>query len=135
MLDDSMTLEILLPQRVHASIEGVTRIVAEGPNGAFGLLPHRLDCVAQLAPGILNYTSAAGEAWVAIDEGLLVKTGLRVRVAVRAAQSGVDLAALRDAVASQFLAIDDNERAMRGAMQKLESGFLHELGGRHDRAA
>ena len=132
MPEDAMTLEILLPQRVHASFEGVTRIVAESPGGAFGLLPHRLDCVAALVPGILGYTTAQGDAWLAIDQGMLVKTGLLVRVAVRAAQAGADLAALRDAVAGEFLAIDANERAMRGAMQKLESGFLRALGGRHD---
>jgi F-type H+-transporting ATPase subunit epsilon len=132
MPDESMTLEILLPQRVYATIAGVERIVAEGAGGSFGLLPHRLDCVAALVPGILTYATAAGESWLAIDQGLLVKTGLRVRVAVRAAQAGAGLADLREAVAGQFLAIDDNERAMRGAMQKLETGFVHALGGRHD---
>jgi F-type H+-transporting ATPase subunit epsilon len=130
-MPDTMSLEILLPQRVHAAIAGVTRIVAESPGGAFGILPHRLDCVISLAPGILTYATGAGEAWLAIDAGLLAKTGLAVRIAVRAAQSGTDLASLRAAVASQFLAIDDNERAMRGAMQKLETGFVHLLGARH----
>jgi F-type H+-transporting ATPase subunit epsilon len=39
-------------------------------------LPHRLDCVAALAPGILIYeTEAEGEVYLAVDEGVLVKTG------------------------------------------------------------
>ena len=50
-----MTLEILLPFKVFASKTGVSRIVAETADGSFGLLPHRLDCVAALAPGILVY--------------------------------------------------------------------------------
>ena len=132
MPDESMTLEILLPQRVYATIVGVERIVAEGLGGSFGLLPHRLDCAAALVPGILAYATHAGEAWLALDQGLLVKTGLRVRVAVRAAQVGAGLAGLREAVAEQFLAIDDNERAMRDAMQKLETSFVHTLGGRYE---
>lgn len=128
---DTMTLEILLPQRVYATITGVERIVAENLDGAFGLLPHRLDCVAALAPGILAYVTAAGESWLAIDQGTLVKTGLRVRVAARAVQAGADLAGLHAAIAGQFLAIDDNERAARGAMRKLESGFMHAVKDHH----
>jgi len=128
---DTMTLEILLPQRVYATITGVERIVAENGEGAFGLLPHRLDCVAALRPGILAYVTAAGEHWLAIDEGTLVKTGLVVRVAARAVQAGLDLASLHAAIASQFLAIDDDERAARGAMRKLEAGFVHALGEHH----
>lgn len=125
---DTMTLEILLPQRVYATITGVQRIVAANPDGAFGLLPHRLDCVAALVPGILAYATADGEAWLALDQGTLVKTGLHVRIATRAAQAGADLAHLRDLVAGQFLAIDQSERAVRGAMWKLESAFVHALG-------
>jgi F-type H+-transporting ATPase subunit epsilon len=130
-MPDTMTLEILLPQRVYATITGVERIVAENLDGAFGLLPHRRDCVAALAPGILAYVTGAGESWLAVDQGTLVKTGLRVRVAARAVQSGADLAGLHAAVSSQFLAIDDNERAVRGAMRKLEAGFVHALGVHH----
>jgi len=128
---ETMTLEILLPQRVYATITGVERIVAENLDGAFGLLPHRLDCVAALAPGILAYVTEAGEAWLAIDQGTLVKTGLRVRVAARAVQAGADLASLHAAVANQYLAIDDDERAVRGAMRKLEAGFVNALGASH----
>jgi len=46
---------------------------------SFGLLPRRLDCVAALAPGILIYEDEAeGEVYVAVDDGVLVKTGLDV---------------------------------------------------------
>lgn len=71
-----MNLKVLLPTGVFADEAGVTRIVAETREGSFGLLPHRLDCVAALEPGILTYeTEADGEVFVAVDEGMLVKTG------------------------------------------------------------
>ena len=130
-MPDTMTLHILLPQRVYATITGVERIVAENGEGAFGLLPHRLDCVAALRPGILAYVTADGEHWLAIDEGTLVKTRLNVRVAARAVQAGADLASLHAAIANQYLAIDENERAARAAMRKLEAGFVHALGEHH----
>jgi F-type H+-transporting ATPase subunit epsilon len=71
-----MNLKILLPFQVFTEKAGVFRIVAEGRQGSFGILPHRLDCVAALAPGILTYeTESDGEVYVAVDEGVLVKTG------------------------------------------------------------
>ena len=42
--------------------------------GSFGLLPHRLDCVAALVPGILTYeTKEDGTVYLAVDQGVLVK--------------------------------------------------------------
>ena len=80
-----MNLKILLPFEVFAEKSGVTRIVAETPQGSFGLLPHRLDCVAALAPGILTYeTEADGEVFVAVDGGVLIKAGAAVLVSVMA---------------------------------------------------
>ena len=71
-----MNLKILLPFEVFADKSDVSRIVAEGREGSFGLLPHRLDCVAALAPGIFTYeTQADGTVYVAVDEGVLVKAG------------------------------------------------------------
>ena len=46
-----MNLKVLLPFEIFADKTGVSRIVAETREGSFGLLPHRLDCVAALAPG------------------------------------------------------------------------------------
>ena len=120
-----MHLKVLLPFRVFAEKLDVTRIVAETQDGSFGLLPRRLDCVAALVPGILTYeTKADGEVFVAVDEGVLVKTGTDVLVSVRRAQGGADLEQLRDAVEQEFLTITDEERSMRHVMAKLETGFL-----------
>ncbi|MEO7424861.1 MAG: F0F1 ATP synthase subunit epsilon [Fibrobacteria bacterium] len=121
-----MQLRILLPFRVFANKAEVLRIVAESPDGLFGLLPNRLDCVAPLVPGILTYeTAAEGEAYVAVDEGVLVKSGADVLVSVRRAIAGADLGKLHDLVAREFLAMDETEKKVRSVMAKLESGFLH----------
>jgi F-type H+-transporting ATPase subunit epsilon len=120
-----MNLKVLLPFQVFAEKTGVSRIVAEMREGSFGLLPHRLDCVAALAPGILSYeTESEGEVFVAVDEGVLVKTGPDVLVSVRRALGGMDLGQLREAVEKEFLALDEHERSVRNVMAKLEMGFL-----------
>jgi F-type H+-transporting ATPase subunit epsilon len=123
-----MHLKILLPFQVFADATGVRRIVAQTSEGSLGLLPHRLDCVTALRPGILLYeTHAGGETYVAVDEGVLVKSGSDVLVSVRRAVGGNDLAQLRDAVEHQFRALDEQEQSARAVMVKLEAGFLHRL--------
>jgi F-type H+-transporting ATPase subunit epsilon len=123
-----MKLKVLLPFQVFAEKTGVSRIVAETCEGSFGLLPHRLDCVAALTPGILVYqTEAEGEAFIAVDEGILVKAGTEVLVSVRRASGGTDLGQLHDLVAKEFLTLDEREKSVRSVMTKLESGFVSRL--------
>ena len=125
MTPTRMNLKLLLPSRVFAEKTGVSRIVAETREGSFGLLPHRLDCVAALVPGILIYeTETEGEVCLAVDEGVLVKTGPDVLVSVRRALGGTDLGQLRDAVEREFLTLDTQEQSVRSVMAKLEAGFV-----------
>jgi len=120
-----MKLKILLPFQVFTEIDGVKRIVAETPQGSFGIFPHRLDCVAELEPGILTYeTGLDGEVYVAVDEGILVKTGQDVLVSVRNAIGGMDLGKLLEAVEQEFMNLDENEKQVREVLAKLESGFV-----------
>ena len=125
-----MNLKILLPYRIFAEETGVARIVAENLEGSFGLLPHRLDCVAALAPGILIYENEGeGEVYVAVDEGVLVKTGVNVLVSVRNAIGGTDLGQLHEAVDREFLNLNDQEQDVRSVMARMESDFIRRLAG------
>ena len=113
-----MQLKILVPSGLFASIANVERIVVMTPAGSFGLLPHRLDCAAVLSPGLLTYsTAAAGEVHLAIDAGVLVKTGAEVLVCVRHAIAGADLGRLRQAVEQE---IHETERT--GDVEPQDSG-------------
>ena len=127
-----MHLKVLLPFRIFADKTGVSSIVAETRDGSFGLLPHRLDCVAALAPGILIYENEAEEeVYVAIDEGVLVKTGLDVLISVRNAIAGTDLGRLREAVEKEFLNLNEREQRVRSVMAKMESSFISRLAELH----
>jgi F-type H+-transporting ATPase subunit epsilon len=123
-----MNLKVLLPFRIFAEKKGVSRIIAETRDGSFGLLPHRLDCVAALAPGILIYeTENEGEVYIAVDEGVMVKTGLDVLVSVRNAIGGKDLGQLHDAVKREFMKLNEREQNVRSVMDKMESDFIRRL--------
>jgi len=127
-----MNLKVLLPFRVFAEKADVTRIVAETQEGSFGLLPQRLDCIAALVPGILVVeTDKEGEVYLAVDEGVLVKSGENVLVSVRNAISGKELTELREAVEQEFLTLDEHEKSVRSALARMESGFIRRLADFH----
>ncbi|GMU33256.1 MAG: F0F1 ATP synthase subunit epsilon [Planctomycetia bacterium] len=123
-----MKLNVLLPFRIFTETTGVSRIVAETREGSFGLLPNRLDCAAALTPGILIYENEAeGEAYIAVDEGVLIKTGPDVLVSVRNAIAGMDLRKLREAVEKEFLALDEHEQSVRSVIARMESGLIRRM--------
>lgn len=127
-----MSLKVLLPYGVFMAHGSVARIVAETREGSCGLLPRRRDCVAALVPGILVYQCAGQpEAYAAVDEGVLVKSGPEVLISVRNAVAGEDLALLRAAVTSDFLRLDADEQRLRAELQRIESGFISRVAALH----
>lgn len=129
----SMTLKVLLPFEIFAVETNVSRIVVETAQGSFGLLPRRLDCVAALVPGILSFEiESQGEVFLALDAGVLVKTGQDVVISARRALRGDDLSRLHDAIEQEFLTLDTQEAAMREAMARLETGFMRRFASLRD---
>jgi F-type H+-transporting ATPase subunit epsilon len=123
-----MNLKILLPFEIFADKTDVLRIVAETEAGSLGFLPNRLDCVASLVPGILTYqTKEEATVYVAVAEGVLVKAGVDVLVSVRHAIGGTDLSQLQAAVKREFQTLDEQEKKVRTAVAKMESGLIGRL--------
>jgi F-type H+-transporting ATPase subunit epsilon len=130
-----MSLRVLLPFGVFREAAKVQRIVVETDQGSFGLWPRRLDCVAAIVPGILLYqvraeaeASAEGhgetEVYIAVDSGVLVKTGPQVVVSVRHAIAGTDLNALHGSVADEFMQQSMHDKQAHSVFQKMESDFI-----------
>lgn len=123
-----MRLKILLPYRVFMDIKNVSRIVLDTSKGAYGLLPQRLDCVAALVPGIFTYQVEDQEIqYLAMDEGVLVKTGNHVVLSVRNAIGGKNLGELHKSVDKEFRSLDEKEKNLRIIMAKMESGFIYNM--------
>ncbi len=125
MPTQSMHLKILLPFRVFADVQNVSRIVIETSAGSYGLLPQRADCVAALVAGIFEYETTDGVQYIAVDDGVMVKAGADVLVSVRNAVGGVDLGKLSDLVKHEFQQQDEAESNVRSVTLKLESGFIY----------
>lgn len=119
-----MRLRIVTPMAVRLDA-AVTRVVAETPGGAWGLLPRHADFVAPLRPGILTYETEDGaERYAGLNAGTLVKRGDEVMAATREAILGENLETLHARVREAFMVLDDQERAARAALARLEAGMI-----------
>jgi F-type H+-transporting ATPase subunit epsilon len=117
-------LKVLLPKKVLVE-EEVRKVVAEGQDGSFCLLPRHVDFVSALVPGLLEYETAVGQDfYLAVDEGILVKCGAEVLVSTRNAAQGADLGQLQKLIREQFAALDEREKQTRSALAKIEADFV-----------
>ena len=111
-------IEVVLDQRV-------SRVVAEAPDGAFGMLPRHADYVSLLVPGILTYETEEGcERYIGVNSGTLVKCGTQVLVSAMGAVQSDRLEDLVLRVAEDFKAQDEEEREARSALARLEAGMV-----------
>lgn len=119
-------MQVTLGLPTRTLFQGPARaLVAEAGNGSFGLLPNHVDFVTALVPSVLVLTEPDGqERFFGIDEGLLVKQGHAVNIAIRRGVEGRDLASLRHTVADTFGAVDEDERVARAALSRLEANIV-----------
>jgi F-type H+-transporting ATPase subunit epsilon len=102
---------------------------ARAEYGAFGMLPNHADVAIALAPSVLSLREADGSERVfGIDEGLLVKRGDQVSIAVRRAVEGPDLHDLQAIVRARFIEVDEHERTARAAQSRLEADMVRGFG-------
>lgn len=130
-----MRLEVLTPTEILID-EQVQKVIAEAQNGSFCLLPRHIDYVTALAPGLLSFVNETGqEVFLAVDEGILVKQGAKVRVSVRQAVKGEELASLKQTVQEKFIHLDEREKQLRSSLARLEADFVRRFvgqGGQYD---
>lgn len=122
-----MHLKILLPTQILID-QPVTKVVAEAANGSFCLLPHHIDLLTALVPGILTFQTANGdETFLAVEGGILIKRGPEILVSTRNAFQGKRLEALKQDVTQQFYAIDEQERQARTAVARMEASLARQF--------
>lgn len=125
MAPHEMILNVVLPFEILLEQEGVERLVIETTAGVMGILPLRLDCVAFVVPGILTYAAKEKEeTYVAVDKGILVKTGTVVTVSVRNGWMGADLGQLKKITEEELSKRASNEQEIKQTLAKLEGRFL-----------
>jgi len=123
-LSDTMQVTLRLPTRTLFDATA-TKLFAAAEDGAFGTMPNHTDFVTALVPSVLIVTTEHDkELFFGIDEGIFVKTGHRVDIAVRRGVQGDNLYHLRDNVLLAFVLMDEEERVARSALSRLEAGIV-----------
>jgi F-type H+-transporting ATPase subunit epsilon len=123
----SMHLRVQVPLEAVVDAE-VGKVIAEGTDGWFCLLPRHVDLVTSLVAGVLVYEDLEGrERFVAVDEAVLVKCGEEVLVASPRAVAGAELGQLQATIEELVRVRDEREALTRAAMRKLEATFLRGL--------
>lgn len=123
----SMQVNIRLPQSLLFSGE-ILKLSATAENGSFGIWPNHADFVTALVPSVLVLIDHANrELFFGMDEGLLVKVGHQVDIAVSRAIQSDDLESLHALLAASFHRIDEQERSARTAISKLELSMVRQM--------
>lgn len=122
----SLEVRVVVPDRSIVSLE-CEKVLAEGLQGYFCLMPRHVDHVTALVPGIMKLTEAGGrERYLAVEEGTLVKRGRLVIVSVRGAVEG-ELGQLRLAVLENTRRVDDTEQKAKLALNHLEASLVRQM--------
>jgi F-type H+-transporting ATPase subunit epsilon len=120
-----MKISIQLPTALYFSADKVIKIVAEGVEGYFTLLPNHIDYVAILVPGILTVEVEPGNpVYFAVDHATLVKKGGKVWISTRNVVRGKTYETLAQVVQHQFKEISEMEKKSRTALTGMEYGLL-----------
>ena len=120
----TMSLTVAVPERLLLETE-IAKLTADGPDGSFCLLPNHVDYATPLAVGIASYVDAdGGERFIAVDRGILVKRDYAVRMSVRRAVVGGDLATLEETVRTTYRMQTREEADARRASAQLQANFV-----------
>lgn len=104
------------------------KLFAVAENGAFEILPNHIDFVTSLVPSVLILALVDGsEKIIGIDEGILVKKGNQIEIAIQRGVLGKDLDSLQQNVQTRFIEVDEDERTARSALSRLEAGMVRQF--------
>ena len=126
--EHSLHLRIVVPGRIFLDQPGVLSLTVATTRGIFGIRPRRLDCVMSLTPGLATYeTIDSKRVTIAIDEGILVKTGGEITLSVRHVVTGTIPGDLKQTFEAELKAASEREKDVRLALARLESAFIRRL--------
>lgn len=124
-----MRLKLMKPGEVLVDAQ-ITSLTTADEHGSLTLRPRHIDFTTKLVPSIFSYRVAGGERhdeqehFAAVDEGVLVKQGDEVLVAVRHGVCCDNLEDLRRTVLQEFAHREEQERKARSVLANLESSIM-----------
>ncbi|MCA1796373.1 MAG: F0F1 ATP synthase subunit epsilon [Geobacteraceae bacterium] len=126
MESSMLELQVVLPSRIFTRVEDITHMSIDTPTGSVGFLPRRLDCVCPVIPGILAYRRHGNteEEYIAVDTGVLIKTGHKISVSVHHAVASSSLPELEEIIHAEFEQLDEQEKLVRSISAGIETKLI-----------
>lgn len=112
---DTFKLELATPERLFVD-EQVTQVELPGQNGYIGILAGHAPMLSALIPGVISYTAASGQKFLAVDGGFVEVLDNNVRVLAERAEFGPDIQV--DAARRR---LDEANAALKAAKGKEDS--------------
>ncbi len=101
--------------------EKIKKLDFEAIDGFFTLLPKHIDFVDALTTSIVSYTNEEEKtAYIACDEGILVKKGQEVVLTTKLAILGSDLSKLTQTIETDFKQMREARKEANKTMAQLE---------------
>ncbi|MDY0212351.1 MAG: F0F1 ATP synthase subunit epsilon [Desulfuromonadaceae bacterium] len=121
-----MELQVVLPTRIFLQRDDLSYMSIDTPAGNLGFLPRRLDCVVPVSPGILAYRNSGTdeEEYIAVDTGILIKTGDKIVVSVHHAVASANLAELEQIIHAEFEQLSEQEKVVRSISAGIETKLI-----------
>lgn len=130
-----MLLKVFSPIELILETE-ILKVDFEAIDGFFTLLPRHTDFVSALAPCVVSYqTPNKKTAYMACNQGVIVKKGPDVQISTKLAVLGDDLEKLRKTIEIDFKQMEEIRKESNKTMARLELGLtkglmqLHQNGG------
>lgn len=130
-----MLLKVFSPIELILETE-ILKVDFEAIDGFFTLLPRHTDFVSALAPCIVSYQIPNKKtAYMACNQGVIVKKGPDVQISTKLAVLGDDLEKLRKTIEIDFKQMEEIRKESNKTMARLELGLtkglmqLHQNGG------
>ena len=118
----NMTLRIFSPTGIVLDTP-VDQVDFEAIDGFFTLLPRHTDMVSALKAGILTYHKGENRSYIACNRGVLVKKNDVISVSTKLAISGSNLKELKQKIAVDFKALEEERKEVNTTMARLEIGL------------
>lgn len=122
-----MRLKVFSPTGVVLD-ELVRKVDAEALDGYWTLLPKHVDFVTALKAGIVTYQLESGtKAYVACNEGILVKKKDQVCISTKLAVLDTDLEKLTKTIEQDFKQMQQERKEVSATLARLEIGLTKGL--------
>lgn len=127
---DILNLKIYTPDKLVLN-ETILKLSVDGKEGNFSIMPKHIDYISSFSDGIISYTDTNNAVnFLAVNQGVLVKTGRNIEISTFHVALGTDLKDLKNKVKELALKseeIVETDKKINISLKKMEYTMLQRI--------